>query len=114
VIYFANQPDLLAYTVGHPDPRNLLLRSVRYLAGDNIPIETNAPSSVNIGLTQSLNKKGNYILSLVNTTSGPVRPVREVIPVNGVVVKLLLEGKSLADHKVLRCQGDCSVKNNGN
>jgi hypothetical protein len=114
VIYFANQPDLLAYTVGHPDPHNLLLRSVKYLAGDNIPVETNAPSSVNIGLTQSLNKKGNYILSLVNTTSGPVRPIREVIPVNGVVVKLRLEGKSFADHKVLRCHGYCSARVSGN
>jgi hypothetical protein len=114
VIYFANQPDLLAYFIGHPDPRNLLLRSVRYLAGNNIPVESNAPSTVNIGLTQSLTKKGNYILSLVNTTSGAVRPIRELVPVHGVTVKVQLDGKSVASHKVLRCQGNCSVKVNGN
>ena len=114
VIYFANQPDLLAYFVGHPDPRNLLLRSVRYLAGENIPVETNAPSSVNIGLTQSLIKKGNYILSLVNTTSASVRPVRELVPVHDITIKVQLEGKAVANHKVLQCQGICEMKMNGN
>jgi hypothetical protein len=114
VIYFANQPDLLSYTVGHPDPINLLLRSVRYLAGDAIPVETNAPSSVNIGLTQSRTKKGDYILSLVNTTSGPVRPIRQLIPVHDITLKLTLDGRSLAANKVLRCQGNCKVKGSGN
>jgi hypothetical protein len=110
VIYFANQPDLLSYLVGHPDPRNLLLRSIRYLAGNAIPVESNAPSSVNIGLTKSLLVPGQYILSLVNTTSGPVRPVRELIAVNDIKVKLQLEGKSVSSYKVLRCQGNCVVK----
>jgi len=113
VMYFANQPDVLSYLAGHPDPRNLLLRSVRYLAGSSIPLECNAPSSVNIGLTKSLIKPGQYILSLVNTTSGPVRPIRELIPVYDISIKLDLDGKSLASHKVLRCQGECQVKTNG-
>ncbi|MCW3106051.1 MAG: hypothetical protein JWQ09_557, partial [Segetibacter sp.] len=113
VMYFANQPDLLSYLVGHPDPRNLLLRSIRYFAGSAIPVESNAPSSVNIGLTKSLLVPGQYILSLVNTTSGPVRPVRELIPVNGINVKLRLDGRSVASHNVLRCQGNCQVKTNG-
>jgi hypothetical protein len=73
VLYFANQPDLLSYEIGHPDPRNLLLRSIRHLAGNTIPIESNAPSSVHIALTKSLLKPREYILSLVNTTSGFVR-----------------------------------------
>ncbi|MEJ7767519.1 MAG: alpha-amylase family protein [Chitinophagaceae bacterium] len=113
VLYFANQPDLMSYTIGHPDPRNLLLRSIRHLAGTVIPVATNAPSSVNIGLTRSLIKPGQYILSLVNNTSGPVRPVRELIPVSNIQVTLNLEGKSVANHKVLRCQGNCQVKTNG-
>lgn len=113
VLYFANQPDTLSYLIGHPDPRNLLLRSVRYLAGSAIPVECDAPSSVNVGLTKSLLKKGQYIFSLVNTTSGPVRPIRELIPVNNIRVKLRLDGKSVAVHQVLRCQGECQVKTNG-
>jgi hypothetical protein len=113
VLYFANQPDVLSYQVGHQDPINLLLRSVRYLAGNTIQLESNAPSSVNIGLTESLIKRGQYILSFVNTTSGPVRPVRELIPVNGIKVRLRLDGRSVASHKVLRCQGNCQLKTNG-
>ena len=113
VLYFANQPDLLSYKVGHQDPMNLLLRGIRYLAGNSIPIESNAPSSVNIGLTKSLSKPGQYILSLVNTTSGPVRPVRELIPVKDLKVKLHLDGRSVASHTVLRCQGNCQVKTKG-
>jgi hypothetical protein len=113
VLYFANQPDVLSYQVGHQDPVNLLLRSVRYLAANAIQLKSNAPSSVNIGLTKSLIKPGQYILSLVNTTSGPVRPVRELIPVSDINIKLRLNGKSMASHKVLRCQGSCQVKTSG-
>lgn len=113
VLYFANQPDLLSYLVGHPDPRNLLLRSIRHFTGSAVPIESNAPSSVNIGLTKSLIIPGQYILSLVNTTSAPVRPIRELIPVHNINVRLSLDGKSVANHKVLRCQGNCQVKANG-
>lgn len=113
VIYFANQPDLLSHVIGHEDPRNLLLRSVRHLAGSTIRIESNAPSSVNIGLTESLIKPGQYILSLVNTTSGPIRPIRELVPVQDISVKLRLDGRSVGSHKILRCQGDCKVKYNG-
>ena len=113
VIYFANQPDVLSYQPGHQDPRNLILRSIRYLAGSAIPIETTAPPSVYIGLTESILKPGQYIVSLVNTTSAPVRPLRELIPVNDINVKLRLDGKSVANHKVLRTQGTCSVNTKG-
>lgn len=113
VLYFANQPDVLSYEPGHPDPRNLLLRGIRLLAGSAIPIESTAPSSVHIGLTKSLLKPGQYILSLVNTTSGPRRPIRELIPVNDIQVKLRLDGKSVASYQVLRSQGDCQIKSKG-
>ncbi|MEJ7739365.1 MAG: alpha-amylase family protein [Chitinophagaceae bacterium] len=113
VIYFANQPDVMSYEPGHPDPRNLLLRGIRHLAGSTIPLESTAPSSVHIGLTRSLLKPGQYILSFVNTTSGPVRPIRELVPVHGITVKLRLDGKSVANYKVLRSQGDCRIKSNG-
>jgi len=113
VMYFANQPDRLSHEIGHADPRNLLLRSIRYLAGESLPIETDAPPSVNIGLTESLMKPGHFILSMVNTTSGPVRPVRQLVPVQDINVKLRLNGKTVKSHKVLRCQGECGVKTQG-
>ena len=113
VLYFANQPDLLSYQTGHPDPRNLLLRSIRHLLGDAAFIESNAPASVNIGLTRSLTKPGQYILSLVNTTSGPVRPIRALIPVYDIRIRLRLNGKSVARHTILRCQGTCQLVGKG-
>ena len=113
VIYFANQPDVLSIEPGHPDPRNLLHRSIRHLTLIGTNITTNVPSSVHVGLTRSLQHPGQYILSLVNTTSAPVRPIRELIPVRDISLKLKLKEKSLSLHKVLRCQGECKVKANG-
>lgn len=114
VLYFANQPDVLSYEPGHPDPRHLLERGIRHLAGNAIPIlDTTAPASVHIGLTESRQKPGQYILSFVNTTSGPKRPIRELIPVHDIRVRLRLEGKSLGKHQVLRAQGDCRVRSKG-
>jgi hypothetical protein len=112
-MYFSNQPGVLSYEIGHPDPRNLLLNSIRYLVGDAIPVETTAPPSVYVGLTESLITPGQYVLSLVNTTSGPVRPIRELIPVTDIQLKLKLDGKSVAQYKVLRSQGDCKITTNG-
>ena len=113
VIYFANQPDLLSHVIGHADPRNLLGRAIQYLVGKEIPVETNAPPSVNLGLTTSLKEKGQYILSLVNTTSGPVRPIRELIPVQDIIVKIKIPGGSYLESKILKCQGNCTVNKSG-
>ncbi|WP_439487186.1 alpha-amylase family protein [Algoriphagus sp.] len=110
VIYFANQPDMLSHTIGHADPRNLLHRAISYLVGTEVPVETNAPPSVNLGLTTSLIEKHQYILSLVNTTSGPVRPIRALIPVQDIWIKINIDGETLMDYKILRCQGDCVVR----
>jgi hypothetical protein len=114
VLYFANQPDLLSYTTGHPDPRHLLLRAVRYLAGAFLSVETNAPSSVHIGLTTSLQKPGHYNLSLVNTTSGSFRPLRELVPVHDIRLQLRLDGKAVSLCQVLRSQGECRITPMGN
>lgn len=114
VFYFANQPDLLSYETGHPDPRNLLLRTIRHLAGTAIPIQTNAPASVHIGLTRSLQKKGQYNLSLVNTTASAFRPIRNLVPVHDISIQLNLDGKSVSRCKVLRSQSECRIKSVGN
>ena len=110
VIYFANQPDLITYEFAHPDTRNLLARSIRYLAQKSIPLETNAPESVHAGLTQSQRNPKEYIFSLVNTTSGPVRPLRNLLPVFDIQSKLKL-GSSLRQFKMLRSSTEDSVRN---
>lgn len=109
VLYFSNQPDQISYEMGHPDVRNLLKRSIQHLAGNSIPVETNAPESVHIGLTHSIISPGEYIFSLVNVTSGPVRPLRSLLPVHNLQVKLRLKEKSLDRHSVLRAQGNYMV-----
>ena len=60
------------------------------------------------GLTRSLENPKEYIFSFVNTTSGPVRPLRNLLPVYDLSVQLNLEGK-LNRYKVLRSQGDVKV-----
>ncbi len=111
-LYFANQPDQLAFETGHPDVRNLLIRGVRFLAGDTIPLESDAPESVHVGLTRSAVAPGEYVLSFVNTTSGPERPVRRLLPVFGVRATVRLGG-ALAAHEVMRAQGACHVESAG-
>ena len=114
VIYFANQPDKLAHSMGHPDVRNLLHRAVVHLAVHTIPLTTNAPESVHVGLTQSTADPTQYIVSLVNTTSGPGRPVRSLVPVTSLTIELKLDGKSLKNYAVMKSQGECRVQMKGN
>ena len=52
-------------------------------------------------------------MSLVNTTAGPGRPVRRLLPVFDLEVKLHLDGRELASHQVLRAQGRCRVQAHG-
>ncbi len=110
-LYFANQPDQNNHDMGHPDMRLLLERAVRYLAADTLPVAAStAPTTVHLGLTRSLAAPGEFILSFVNTTSGSVRPVRELLPVFDLAVTLRLGG-TLAAQRVLRAQGTCDVTN---
>lgn len=109
VIYFANQPDLITHEFAHPDVRNLLARSIEYLAEDTLPLKTNAPESVHAGLTRSLTNPARYVFSLVNTTSGPVRPLRRVLPVFDIQSFLNL-GSNLRQYKVLRSQGQETLR----
>jgi hypothetical protein len=71
-------------------------------------VETNAPESVHIGLTRSTQRPAEYLFSLVNTTSGPVRPLRNVLPVDDIDVKLNLDGR-LTNFKILKSVGDSQV-----
>jgi hypothetical protein len=108
-IYFSNQPDLITFEFGHPDVRNLLARAVRYLAGDSIVVDTDAPESVHVGLTRSMENANEFIFSFVNTTSGPVRPLRNILPVHNLTTKLNLKS-GLGSFKILRTNGDAQVK----
>ncbi|ACB76411.1 alpha-amylase family protein [Opitutus terrae] len=112
-LYFSNQPDQNTYDIGHPDARLLLERAVRHLAGDALPIaESRMPASVHVGLTRSLVAPQEFIVSFVNTTSAPVRPIREVLPVHDLSIALRLGGR-LAEHQVLRAPAAAEVRADG-
>lgn len=107
-IYFANQPDVVTQQMGHPDARSLLVNAVKNLAPSALILKTNAPSTVHIGLTASSLNRGQYILSLVNTSGGK-RPLRELIPVYHIEIEFELGNGSLKDHRILRSQGDVHI-----
>jgi hypothetical protein len=113
VLYYCNQPDQISYDMGHPDMRNLLGRGISYLLGDNRSVTTNAPESVHIGLTRSLTSPNEFIFSMVNTTSGPRRPVRTLLPVFNLTASLKLE-RTMNKFSVLRAQGPVTVSGKGN
>ena len=85
-------------------------RGIRYLAGSTLPLKSTAPESVHIGLTASASAPGQYILSLVNTTSGPGRPVQQLIPVYDITVTLHLPFIALKNYVVLNSAGPCQVE----
>jgi hypothetical protein len=108
VLTFANQPDRICHDFGHPDAQVLLARAMRWLAGP-LPLETSAPPSVHVGLTRAHGTGTRYLLSFVNTTAAPHRPLRQLVPVGRFVTTLRLPGR-LRTHQVLRQQGPIGVR----
>ncbi|MBN2347740.1 MAG: beta-galactosidase trimerization domain-containing protein [Bacteroidales bacterium] len=88
VVYFANEPDKLNYTIGHPDYNQLLKNSINTLLGEVEILKTNTPASVHVYLNRSSAEPGVYQLSLVNTTAGSRRPFRDLVPVSGISIQL--------------------------
>ncbi len=108
-IYFANQPDSLSHTLGHPDLRNLLGRALDLLAGPAGFLKSNAPASVHLALTESTKESGTFLLSCVNTTSAPLRPLRSLIPVQDIRIEWTPPKRGKLSARVLRAQGKCRV-----
>ena len=92
VVYFANEAAKLNYTIGHPDYHDLLVNAVNTLLGNHEVLKTNAPASVHVYLNQRTKEQGTYQLSLVNTSSGSQRPIRDLIPVSGITIDSIRQG----------------------
>ncbi|HLF35023.1 MAG TPA: alpha-amylase family protein [Cyclobacteriaceae bacterium] len=88
VIYFANQPDFLNLIIGHPDYHHLLTNAIISLLGNQKILESNAPASVHIYLNRNTKDHSMIQLSLVNISSGPDRPLRNLIPVRDLDITL--------------------------
>jgi hypothetical protein len=105
VIYFANQSDRLAFVHGHDDYRRTLANAVRFLARP-LSLTTEAPESVHVAYTQKADAPGTRLLSLVNHTSSPGRPLRTIVPVRDITIRL--EGR-FPNHRILRADGGVTV-----
>jgi hypothetical protein len=87
-VYFANETDKLNYTIGHPDYNQLMINSINHLLDQSLILKTNAPASVHLYLNRSNSTPETYQLSLVNSSSSSHRPLRELIPVENIIVEL--------------------------
>jgi hypothetical protein len=114
VVYFANQPDRMNHLMGHPDFSDLLFGSVRHLLDEQVLVNTNAPASVHIWLSEKdHNDEKGYVVSLVNHTGGPERPLRSLTPVHNIEVTLNLPDNLRWKHRILRNEGSLKVSQRG-
>lgn len=109
VVYFANQTDKLCYTNGHEDFLNLYMGACNWVMSGDAVIETDAPESVHVVLTKKVSSPEELVLSVVNITSGTARPVREVLPVFHMKIRISLDAKSVVKWKTLRQEGKVSI-----
>lgn len=109
VVYFANQMDKLCHTNGHEDFLNLVTGSLNWVRNGRALVETDAPESVHVTLARKNSAPHELVLSVVNTTSGTVRPVREVLPVYDRKIKIILDGQSIVGWIPLRQEGKIEV-----
>ncbi|NIF78109.1 hypothetical protein F3J20_11990 [Paraburkholderia sp. Cy-641] len=101
-IYFPGDIDRNIRRHGHLDFDTLLGNAVEYLLEGKNPVVTNAPPSVQISLTRtnSGNEKG-FMLHLINVSSAPRRPIKNVLPVYDIAVELTLPAKTFHSFEVV-------------
>lgn len=109
VVYFANQMDRLCYTLGLDDFSHLFHNAIRWVKRSEFSVETDAPPSVRAVLTQNKDDSSQYVLSVVNLTSSPNRPIRKLVPVSEFVVEICVPGRELESHTLLKQEADIKV-----
>ena len=100
IVYFASTLDALCFTNGHEDFTEVYKNALDYVIGDYI-ITTNAPRSVHINIVENKNQPGQQVMAFVNTTGTSQRPLKEVVTIRDIVVKMPLHGKTLQKSNVL-------------
>ncbi|MFW6312662.1 MAG: hypothetical protein ACOC2N_02120, partial [Spirochaetota bacterium] len=74
--------------------------SASYLLGENRLMETDAPASVTCTALYS-QSASTYVVSLANQTSAPVRPLRSIVPVRDITLKLFVDESRVAEVRKL-------------
>ncbi len=112
VVYFANEPDKLAVSMGHNDFRHLLKNAIETLQPEPF-LSTNAPESVHINVTKNVARQC-YILTLINLSSAPERPIRRLIPVKDLDIEISLEpGQEFREYQFLKEESGARVRKSG-
>ena len=113
-VYFANQPDRMNHLMGHPDFNDLLHGAVKYLLDGETMVSTDAPASVHVWVNETAGQeKEQYVVSLVNLTGGPGRPLRSLSPVYDIEVTLALPPGKSWNSRVLKQDGNVEVAQKG-
>ena len=88
VVYFANQVEKLAHLNGHEDYIDLYMGALQHVLSAPLCLTTDAPHAVHAALMEDPAVPGDYVLSLVNTCGAQRRPIRQVMPVYDLTVRL--------------------------
>jgi hypothetical protein len=109
VVYFANQTDKMCHMNGHDDFVDTFNNAVNWVKSGELSVATDAPDSVHIALTEKQGDASQSVLSLVNLTSAPRRPIKQLLPVYSFNVDVRLKGNALAEYRVLKQDGDIKL-----
>jgi type 1 glutamine amidotransferase len=89
-----------------PQYQSLIENAVRWVHSDPMPIEVEAPATVQVELRRSADKS-QLLVHIVNNTGDMQRPISEIIPIRDI--KISLPGKDLQRVRALRAGLDLAV-----
>jgi hypothetical protein len=109
VVYFANQTDKLCHTNGHEDFVNSYRNAIAWAMRAQPSVCTDAPDSVHVALTEKVDDPTARVLSFVNMTAAPRRPIKALQKVGGFHADVRLPGSALGEYGVLRQDGPIDI-----
>ncbi|TBL76350.1 alpha-amylase family protein [Paenibacillus thalictri] len=108
-VYLPYGADRHVWMHGHADFRKVLGNALEFLLEGEQLVSSTAPSSVHLQLNRVKSEPGCYLLHAINTTSAPMRPVQEIIPLATIEVKLLLEAEQVVSLESLYVEGNAEL-----
>lgn len=113
VVHFANQTDKLCHTNGHEDFVDSFRNAIAWAMNTVPSVETTAPDSVHVALTEKADDPGVRVLSFVNLTAAPHRPIRQLQPVEGFHAIVRMPGQAPVSCEVLKQEGPVTITDLG-
>ena len=101
--------DKLCHTNGHEDFTTIFYNAIQWAKNKDFSISTDAPDSVHIAVTENIENRYKTVVSAINLTSSPKRPVKQLYPVGNINIDVTLKGSDLKEYKVLRKEGNVNI-----